>query len=124
LHIPVIAAVARQRAVIAEGLTDSIDYAYRKGDFIRDALTSVDSLPKCGTLTPDGPHLHISVSDGTGKTIGGHLVEGCPIYTTVEIIIGEAEGIAFTRETDEQTTRNSKFAKHRTKVTNANKGRV
>ena len=53
-----------------------------------------------GTLAPDGPHLHLSVSDNTGKTIGGHLVEGCPIYTTAEIIIGEAEDLQFTREQD------------------------
>ena len=32
----------------------------------------------------------------------GHLVEGCPIYTTAEIIIGEAQALRFTREPDEQ----------------------
>lgn len=53
-----------------------------------------------GTLAPDGPHLHLAVSDNTGKTIGGHLVEGCPIYTTAEILIGEAEDLQFTREQD------------------------
>lgn len=57
-----------------------------------------------GTLSPDGVHLHISLSDNTGKTIGGHLVEGCVIYTTAEIVIGEARGIVFTRETDQTTT--------------------
>ena len=56
-----------------------------------------------GTLSQDGVHLHISLSDSTGKTIGGHLVEGCRIYTTAEIIIGEARGIVFTRETDSLT---------------------
>ena len=56
-----------------------------------------------GTLSPDGVHLHISVSDSTGKTIGGHLVEGCEIYTTAEIVIAEARGLAFTREQDAQT---------------------
>lgn len=53
-----------------------------------------------GTLAPDGPHLHLSVSDNTGKTIGGHLVEGCPIYTTAEILIGAAEDLQFTRAQD------------------------
>lgn len=56
-----------------------------------------------GTLSPDGPHLHISLSDDTGKTIGGHLVEGCPIYTTAEIVIGEAEDLRFSRPLDQQT---------------------
>ena len=35
-----------------------------------------------GTLSPDGPHLHISLSDGSGKTTGGHLQDGSLIYTT------------------------------------------
>jgi predicted DNA-binding protein with PD1-like motif len=56
-----------------------------------------------GTLSPDGVHLHISLSDSTGKTIGGHLVEGCEIYTTAEIVIADARGLVFTRETDAQT---------------------
>lgn len=56
-----------------------------------------------GTISPDGIHLHLSVSDNTGRTIGGHLVEGCRIYTTAEIIIGEAEGLLFARETDKLT---------------------
>jgi predicted DNA-binding protein with PD1-like motif len=56
-----------------------------------------------GTLSPDGVHLHLSLSDGAGKTIGGHLVEGCTIYTTAEIVIGELKGLRFTREQDAQT---------------------
>lgn len=56
-----------------------------------------------GTLSTDGVHLHISLSDQDGKTIGGHLVGGCIIYTTAEIIIGEARDLIFTRERDEQT---------------------
>lgn len=56
-----------------------------------------------GTLSQDGVHLHISLSDSAGRTIGGHLVEGCQVYTTAEIVIGEAGGIVFTRETDKTT---------------------
>lgn len=56
-----------------------------------------------GTLTQDGVHLHASISDGTGRTVGGHLVEGCLVYTTAEIVIGEATGIEFRRETDTST---------------------
>lgn len=56
-----------------------------------------------GTLAQDGVHLHASISDNTGRTVGGHLVEGCVIYTTAEVIIGEAAGIEFRRETDKST---------------------
>ena len=44
-----------------------------------------------GTLSQDGLHLHTSLSNKEGKTIGGHLKEGCIIYTTAEIIVGEEE---------------------------------
>jgi predicted DNA-binding protein with PD1-like motif len=57
-----------------------------------------------GTLSPDGPHLHLSVSDSTGKTLGGHLQDGSLIYTTAEIVVGELDGWAFTRPVDSATT--------------------
>jgi predicted DNA-binding protein with PD1-like motif len=56
-----------------------------------------------GTLGQDGVHLHISISDSDGKTIGGHLVEGWLIYTTAEIVIGDAQGLTFSRELDAET---------------------
>lgn len=57
-----------------------------------------------GTLSADSCHLHMSVADGTGRTVGGHLVDGCPIYTTAEVVLGEALDLRFTREVDAQTT--------------------
>lgn len=56
-----------------------------------------------GTLSPDGAHLHIALSDSTGATIGGHLLEGNLVYTTAEIVVGEAEGLRFRRELDPAT---------------------
>jgi uncharacterized protein len=56
-----------------------------------------------GTLGSDGVHLHISISDSNGKTLGGHVVEGCLIYTTAEIVIGEAQGLIFSRDRDAGT---------------------
>lgn len=53
-----------------------------------------------GTVEPGGGHLHLSVSDGKGVTLGGHLLEGCKIYTTAEIAIGELPGLRFLREPD------------------------
>jgi predicted DNA-binding protein with PD1-like motif len=40
------------------------------------------------------------VSDSTGRTIGGHLLDGCRVYTTAEIVLGELPALAFTREID------------------------
>lgn len=56
-----------------------------------------------GTLSTNGSHIHISISDTTGKTIGGHLLEGCKIYTTAEIVLGQSNRILFTREKDGTT---------------------
>lgn len=56
-----------------------------------------------GTLSTHGIHLHISLSDKNGKTIGGHLVDGCIIYTTAEIVIGVSEDFIFVRTVDETT---------------------
>jgi uncharacterized protein len=57
-----------------------------------------------GTLGPNGPHLHLSISDSTGKTLGGHLQDGSLIYTTAEIVLADLEDWVFTREIDPLTT--------------------
>ena len=57
-----------------------------------------------GTLGPDGMHIHLSVSDEKGVTTGGHLLEGCLVYTTVELVVGDAVGLIFHREIDPRTT--------------------
>ncbi|ARV57898.1 DNA-binding protein with PD1-like DNA-binding motif [Nostocales cyanobacterium HT-58-2] len=56
-----------------------------------------------GTLAVTGAHLHIAISDQQGKTIGGHLDDGCIIYTTAEIVIGISEEYVFLRTLDQQT---------------------
>jgi uncharacterized protein len=53
-----------------------------------------------GTLSDTYAHLHLSLADGTGTTIGGHLLEGNKIYTTAEIVIMELTSIQFAREKD------------------------
>lgn len=56
-----------------------------------------------GTLAITGLHLHICISDKEGKTIGGHLDDGCIVYTTAEIVIGTSTEFNFIRTIDEQT---------------------
>jgi uncharacterized protein len=55
-----------------------------------------------GTISPDGVHVHIAVSDENGHVLGGHLLEGCKIYTTAEICVLESE-INFKRIFDPNT---------------------
>lgn len=56
-----------------------------------------------GTVSVNGSHIHISISDSTGRTIGGHLLEGNMVYTTAEIILQETDELEFTREKDGTT---------------------
>ncbi len=56
-----------------------------------------------GTLSANGVHLHLAVADSSGKIIGGHLMNGCIIYTTAEIIIGSSNNLSFIRSFDPQT---------------------
>ena len=51
-----------------------------------------------GTVSVHGSHLHIAISDGDGKTIGGHLVSGCKVYTTAEIVIAVFPDVIYKRE--------------------------
>ena len=56
-----------------------------------------------GTLSQDGLHLHLSASNSSGQTFGGHLVDGNRVYTTVELVIGESLEWDFTRPKDPET---------------------
>lgn len=56
-----------------------------------------------GVMSAHGSHYHICIADSTGATIGGHLLEGCLIYTTAEIVIGVLPQLRFVREPDETT---------------------
>ena len=57
-----------------------------------------------GAFTREGGHLHISLSDGKGQTLGGHLMPGSAVYTTAEIVLVELDGLTFSREKDQETT--------------------
>ena len=56
-----------------------------------------------GTVSVNGSHIHISISDSTGKTTGGHLLDSNLIYTTAEIVIQESDELVFIREKDGST---------------------
>ena len=56
-----------------------------------------------GTVSTQGVHLHISVSNIDGTVMGGHLKEGCIIRTTCELVIGILEDVEFDRQPDSNT---------------------
>lgn len=51
-----------------------------------------------GTLELTGEHLHLAVSDPYGAMLGGHMMPGCTVRTTLELIIGELPALTFSRQ--------------------------
>ena len=70
-------------------LTD-VDLALLSGKFEVIALN--------GTLEQSGEHLHLCVSDPHGTMLGGHMMPGCTVRTTLELVIGCLEELAFSRQ--------------------------
>ena len=56
-----------------------------------------------GTLSRDGGHLHLAVADHQGRTLGGHLVVGCTVRTTAEVVLAADDRLVFAREHDPAT---------------------
>jgi len=48
-------------------------------------------------------HLHACLADAEGKTVGGHVVSDCFVFTTAEIVLVELSDLAFKREFDPRT---------------------
>lgn len=55
-----------------------------------------------GTLTGSSKHLHMTISDKDGRTFGGHVMSG-RVFTTVELVLGTADGVVFDRKPDPDT---------------------
>lgn len=56
-----------------------------------------------GTVSKGQAHIHIALSDEAGKTIGGHLSEGCLVNTTCELVMGVLEEYSSERQYDQET---------------------
>lgn len=80
---------------MAGAVPDKQDIRTYEGDF---EITSL-----VGTISVNGVHLHMAISDKEGKSFGGHLKEGTIIHPTAEVVIGEDGRATYTRELDEET---------------------
>lgn len=79
----------------------AIRFANEKQDAIGTGYFEIITLS--GTLSVNGSHLHIGIANDTGQTMGGHLMEGCIVYTTAEIVFAACSDIIFQRENDGTT---------------------
>lgn len=70
---------------------------------IQDIDRHLEIVSLNGTVSAARCHLHAAFSAEDLTTIGGHLVEGCIINTTCELVIGLLEGMEYGVEQDEET---------------------
>jgi hypothetical protein len=63
----------------------------------------LELLMLSGTLSADGAHLHGSVADAQGEVKGGHVMPGCTVRTTAEVVVALLPGWEFRRELDAAT---------------------
>jgi predicted DNA-binding protein with PD1-like motif len=74
------------------------------GEHVVKQMDGPFELVSCmGTLSADGCHIHVSVSDREGKCYGGHLKEGCAVFCTIEVVIGVIEDAIYHRKMDSET---------------------
>lgn len=78
-------------------LTDvALRYAGQEGTTHLNGTFEVISLN--GTLEQTGEHLHLCISDPQGAMLGGHMMPGCTVRTTLELVIGSLDELAFSRK--------------------------
>lgn len=73
------------------------------GVTIQELNEDCEILSLNGTVSKRRTHLHIAFSKEDLSAIGGHLVEGCIINTTCELILAELPGMNFGVEQDVTT---------------------
>lgn len=56
-----------------------------------------------GTLSPDGCHIHVALSNRAGSASGGHLRAGCIVALTAEIVLLAFDDVRYAREMDKGT---------------------
>lgn len=99
-------ALARREGLLAAAVGSCVGsvervtlrYADRPEGTVLEGRREIVSL--VGTLSAEGSHLHLAVSDGEGHTLGGHLLEGSRVYTTAELVVLVFPSLRFAREPD------------------------
>jgi uncharacterized protein len=81
--------------------TATLRLAGRPEPTVRSGPFEIISL--VGLADPAKGHLHIGLADAVGVCFGGHLLDGCPIHTTAEVVLGELPDVEFVREPDAAT---------------------
>ena len=73
------------------------------GVTVREICEPCEIVSATGTVSAARCHVHVSFAKEDLSTVGGHLMEGCIINTTCELVLGVVEGWRCGVEQDEET---------------------
>jgi uncharacterized protein len=92
LHAPVVLTCVGSLMQLSLRFAHASDTTVRTGYFEIVSLVGCVDPPRSGAGDP--------AADEAGMVVGGHLMDGCEVYTTAEVVIGELSGVRFRRELD------------------------
>lgn len=87
----------------AVGCVSRVRVRDASGVRIRELTENCEILSVQGTVSAQRTHLHIAFSREDLSAIGGHLMEGCIINTTCELVLQELGGWKYGVIQDEET---------------------
>src|SRR3989344_3925995 len=73
------------------------------GKVVKEWNEPLEIVSGTGTISTNGIHVHVSGSDINGNVVGGHLMYGCMVNFTAEIVILAFDDVTYKREPDEHT---------------------
>ncbi len=96
-HIPLAAVLSGVGCVTRARVRDA------SGVTLRDIPEPCEIVSLTGTVSEQRCHVHIALAREDLSTVGGHLMEGCIINTTCELILAVVEGWEGAVEQDAET---------------------
>ena len=100
---------ARTRRIAAGTVVSGVGCVTRarvrdaSGVTVRELNEPLDIVSLMGTLSAARTHLHIALAREDLTVLGGHLMEGCIVNTTAEVVLLELDGVRFGAEWDGET---------------------
>ena len=70
---------------------------------VREIAEHCEIVSLDGTVSAARCHLHIALAKEDLSTVGGHLMPGCIVNTTCELVLADLDGWRFGVEADEAT---------------------
>ncbi|MCI5563019.1 MAG: DNA-binding protein [Intestinimonas massiliensis] len=100
---------ARTRRIAAGTVVSGVGCVTRarvrdaSGVTVRELNEPLEIVSLMGTLSVARTHLHIALAREDMTVLGGHLMEGCIVNTTAEVVLLELDGVRFGAEWDGET---------------------